>query len=152
MTPTLSIAKAGLPITRCKAVPPLILSGQSVKTPASSQAAGQPGPVRPRFQTASFRGEVPEWSNGAVSKTVERASVPRVRIPLSPPAGARSLRARGLMSMLGLFFRFRLGPKINRTRPGAALVTPTERPAFLIQLLTGQTAWPGETLKGIAGD
>ena len=31
------------------------------------------------------RGEVPEWSNGAVSKTVERASVPRVRIPLSPP-------------------------------------------------------------------
>ena len=30
-------------------------------------------------------GEVPEWLNGAVSKTVERASVPRVRIPLSPP-------------------------------------------------------------------
>ena len=32
-----------------------------------------------------YRGEVPEWLNGAVSKTVERASVPRVRIPLSPP-------------------------------------------------------------------
>jgi hypothetical protein len=31
------------------------------------------------------RGEVPEWSNGAVSKTVVRASVPRVRIPVSPP-------------------------------------------------------------------
>ena len=30
-------------------------------------------------------GEVPEWLNGAVSKTVVRASVPRVRIPLSPP-------------------------------------------------------------------
>ena len=30
-------------------------------------------------------GEVPEWSNGAVSKTVERVSVPRVRIPPSPP-------------------------------------------------------------------
>jgi hypothetical protein len=28
---------------------------------------------------------VPEWSIGAVSKTVERASVPRVRIPPSPP-------------------------------------------------------------------
>ncbi len=28
---------------------------------------------------------MPEWSNGAVSKTVERASVPRVRIPVSPP-------------------------------------------------------------------
>ena len=30
-------------------------------------------------------GEVPERSNGAVSKTVVRASVPRVRIPPSPP-------------------------------------------------------------------
>jgi hypothetical protein len=28
---------------------------------------------------------VPEWSNGAVSKTVELSRVPRVRIPLSPP-------------------------------------------------------------------
>jgi hypothetical protein len=31
------------------------------------------------------RGEVPEWSNGAVSKTVEPARVPWVRIPPSPP-------------------------------------------------------------------
>ena len=31
------------------------------------------------------RGEVPERSNGAVSKTVEDASPPRVRIPVSPP-------------------------------------------------------------------
>ena len=30
-------------------------------------------------------GEVPEWLNGAVSKTVVRERVPRVRIPLSPP-------------------------------------------------------------------
>ena len=29
-------------------------------------------------------GEVPEWSNGTVSKTVEGASLPRVRIPVSP--------------------------------------------------------------------
>ena len=28
---------------------------------------------------------MPEWSNGAVSKTVVRLRVPRVRIPLSPP-------------------------------------------------------------------
>ncbi len=33
----------------------------------------------------SASGEVPEWLNGAVSKTVEHASVPRVRIPASPP-------------------------------------------------------------------
>ena len=31
------------------------------------------------------RGEVPEWSNGTVSKTVELERVPRVRIPVSPP-------------------------------------------------------------------
>ena len=29
-------------------------------------------------------GEMPEWSNGAVSKTVVRLGGPRVRIPLSP--------------------------------------------------------------------
>ena len=30
-------------------------------------------------------GELPERTNGTVSKTVEHASVPRVRIPYSPP-------------------------------------------------------------------
>ena len=30
-------------------------------------------------------GEVAEWSNAAVLKTVGRESVPRVRIPVSPP-------------------------------------------------------------------
>ena len=38
-----------------------------------------------RSKDALICGEVPEWSNGAVSKTVVRASVPRVRIPVSPP-------------------------------------------------------------------
>ncbi len=34
----------------------------------------------------SFKvGEVAEWSNAAVLKTVGRESVPRVRIPVSPP-------------------------------------------------------------------
>ena len=28
---------------------------------------------------------MPEWSNGADSKSVEPLGVPRVRIPLSPP-------------------------------------------------------------------
>ena len=30
-------------------------------------------------------GEVPEWSNGAVSKTVVGASLPRGPIPVCPP-------------------------------------------------------------------
>ena len=38
------------------------------------------------------RGGVPEWSNGAVSKTVVRATVPRVRIPPPPPAKSLTLR------------------------------------------------------------
>ncbi len=42
-----------------------------------------------RSAIAQLLGEVPEWSIGAVSKTVERASVPRVRIPLSPPLLSR---------------------------------------------------------------
>lgn len=33
---------------------------------------------------AAAFGEMPEWSNGAVSKTVDYASGPRVRIPVSP--------------------------------------------------------------------
>ncbi len=49
------------------------------------------------FAPARFCGEVPEWSNGAVSKTVVRVSVPRVRIPVSPPlyiSHGNALRAR----------------------------------------------------------
>ena len=37
-------------------------------------------------QRLRTRGEVPEWSNGAVSKTVVPARVPWVRIPPSPPS------------------------------------------------------------------
>ena len=38
------------------------------------------------FKLDSFHGEVTEWLNVAVSKTVVRESVPRVRIPPFPPA------------------------------------------------------------------
>ena len=39
----------------------------------------------------SPHGEVPEWSNGTVSKTVVRVTVPWVRIPPSPPISKTSL-------------------------------------------------------------
>ena len=42
--------------------------------------------LRLRAVGSAARGGVPEWSNGAVSKTVVRASVPWVRIPPPPPA------------------------------------------------------------------
>ena len=43
-----------------------------------------------RFELRRDQGEVPEWSNGAVSKTVDHASGPWVRIPPSPPVSRRA--------------------------------------------------------------
>ena len=40
------------------------------------------------------RGEVPEWLNGTVSKTVVRATVPWVRIPPSPPSFSIAMSAQ----------------------------------------------------------
>lgn len=43
-------------------------------------------PIAPLFQPPPHhRGEVPEWSNGPVSKAVVPLRAPRVRIPVSPP-------------------------------------------------------------------
>ena len=44
-----------------------------------------PCQVRREKIEACLIGEVPEWSNGAVSKTVVPLRAPRVRIPVSPP-------------------------------------------------------------------
>ena len=56
--------------------------------PTKSGAAREAQKVAAR-RPASYMnadGEVPEWSNGTVSKTVVRVTVPWVRIPPSPPA------------------------------------------------------------------
>jgi hypothetical protein len=54
--------------------------------------------------TAAGDGEVPEWSIGAVSKTVVRFCVPRVRIPLSPPlALAKAFSRSGRGGIFPLF-------------------------------------------------
>ncbi|MDB5613079.1 MAG: hypothetical protein JWQ22_732 [Devosia sp.] len=44
----------------------------------------QVNPANPRPDDP-YRGEVAEWSNAAVSKTVVGLRRPRVRIPVSPP-------------------------------------------------------------------
>ena len=54
-------------------------------------------------------GEVPEWPNGAVSKTAVRVTVPRVRIPPSPPLVAEALTKVGTVriSFFILFYLLR---------------------------------------------
>ena len=48
---------------------------------------------------------MPEWSNGAVSKTVDRISDPRVRIPLSPQKKSQELYLESLR-FLFLYFMY----------------------------------------------
>ena len=43
-------------------------------------------------QAEDDHGEMPEWSIGAVSKTVDQLAGPRVRIPVSPPRRTANLR------------------------------------------------------------
>ncbi len=77
-------------------VPSTRLGANPFRRPASLRSLveeGRRAHVDPRrfarwsgdLKTHLFCGEVPEWSNGAVSKTVDRASDPWVRIPPSPP-------------------------------------------------------------------
>ena len=55
----------------------------------------------------SSNGEVAEWSNAAVLKTVERESVPGVRIPVSPPLAFIETRMRPDAGVI--FFMFQRG-------------------------------------------
>ena len=52
----------------------------------SSLMRCQLGWVKQLIRIEIYCGEVAEWLNVAVSKTVVRENVPRVRIPLSPPS------------------------------------------------------------------
>src|SRR5690606_10194822 len=54
---------------------------------AFRRVAATPHSTRGRFcATLRDLGEVPEWPNGTVSKTVDGATRPRVQIPPSPPS------------------------------------------------------------------
>ena len=85
-----------------------------------------PRPTRAPRRRGPRCGEVPEWSNGAVSKTVVRSRVPRVRIPPSPPRTLdreHSLREmRALTGMARSELRRGHGETVDRTavpaRPG----------------------------------
>ena len=48
-------------------------------------------PLTRRLLNGSCSGEMPERSNGAVSKTVVGVTPPRVRIPVSPPLPSKML-------------------------------------------------------------
>ncbi len=56
--------------------------------------------IEKSLQASDFQGEMPEWSIGAVSKTVDQLAGPRVRIPVSPlPKDSRVLNR-----LMSLFF------------------------------------------------
>jgi hypothetical protein len=63
------------------------LSAIPLPTREGGNGARGVGPeTRTTREVEKFKyGEVPEWSNGAVSKTVDRSRGPWVRIPPSPP-------------------------------------------------------------------
>ncbi len=60
---------------------------QRAQEPAITRQNPKQTTCNPRHSglSAAASGEVPEWSNGAVSKTVDPSRGPRVRIPVSPP-------------------------------------------------------------------
>jgi hypothetical protein len=59
---------------------------RAVKTaPADTQAQ-----FFDRGSTEIYKGDMPEWLKGALSKSVESEMVPKVRILLSPPLVRRS--------------------------------------------------------------
>src|SRR5262249_12899176 len=81
--------------------------GQAAEGHIPSMAAGILAPSSRRCQALTGPpsdgrmgpdGEVPEWSIGAVSKTVEGASLPRVRISPSPLDLGTEEPLRGLFS------------------------------------------------------
>ena len=62
------------------------------------------------MQPPDPRGEVPEWSNGAVSKTVVGASPPRVRIPVSPPLSLGFIeKSCKSLNLLTFYYTFSAG-------------------------------------------
>jgi hypothetical protein len=82
---------------------------------------------------AATYGGVPEWLNGAVSKTVELARVPRVRIPLPPPlAPAKAFSRSGCGRIFPLFSRVMrvelLTARIQEPRGGRLYVPGFSRP------------------------
>ena len=71
---------------------------------------------------------MPEWSNGAVSKTVVRSRVPRVRIPLSPPFCSRPQVFWGFFSP-----KIRVSPNWYRILVQGRGILAPNRPPFLVQ-------------------
>ena len=63
------------------------------------------------------RGEVPEWSIGAVSKTVVPLRVPRVRIPPSPPFIFQKCLNSGHEPFMGILRLFASPVALPRRRP-----------------------------------
>ena len=92
-------------------------------------------------------GEVPEWLNGAVSKTVVHESVPRVRIPASPPFTVEMRYYYGMMGQAlcdssGLIPPGPEGSNGTRKLLCASQAWPTFTDSYFGELCL-TTPWPG---------
>ena len=86
-----------------------------------------------RLNVRPSRGEVPERSNGAVSKTVVGATLPWVRIPPSPPL----LRNKFLFLLRNVGKEFYLSPSVSPNATGnGSEQGGIEKPAALSPCLT----------------
>ena len=102
---------------------------------ASSMTAG------PYFSaTLSRRGGVREWLNRAVSKTVVRATVPRVRIPPPPPQSPRIPPAERVRGASLLAARPRRQVNVG---PAKAVAGKASFPGFPRSAPSPPSRWPG---------
>ena len=97
---------------------------------------------------------MPEWLNGAVSKTVECASAPGVRIPLSPPFNNKE--RLGDVAQLGEHLVRNEGvggssPLISTRFRYTGAAASTWRTDFIEIVLDGEVAVPSSPQSAIAG-
>ena len=86
-------------------------------------------------------GEVPEWSNGAVSKTVVGLRPPRVRIPVSPPSTPISCLFSVAYTRCGIAFRppIRQQKRLDATKQGGGLAHVSTLPGRRSALVPWRT-------------
>ena len=124
----ISNASAITSATGVPKIPPPVFRAWQAKRHRVGNRTFRSRPKRPRCR--AYRGEVPEWSNGTVSKTVVPSRVPWVRIPPSPPfSGIKVLFYKVWSKSLPPFNP----PATQKARSSEALLLPLARARVLVR-------------------